>query len=126
MVTGKWYRRYIQSWDIDVVTFCYEVAKHILQCEHYNEAFSKESFIDTSLEKLKAIDKNEQNIFLMQELENMLLECKNLSDYIMDLFVKDLLLEDFCTEKNQYRRRKNILLAYRGFFFLSKEDLKFL
>ena len=76
---------------------------HILQYEHYNETFSKESFIDTTLEKIKAMEKNEQNIFLMQELENMLLECKNPSDYIMDLFVKDLLLKDFCIEKHQYR-----------------------
>ena len=72
---------------------------HILQCEHYNETFSKESFIDTTLEKIKALEKNEQNIFLIQELENMLLECKNPSDYIMDLFVKDLLLEDFALRK---------------------------
>ena len=91
---------------------------HILQCEHYDETFSKDSFIDTSLEEIKAMDKNKQNIFLMQELENMLLECKNPSDYIMDLFVKDLLQEDFCIYKQQYRRRKNIFMTYRGLFFL--------
>jgi len=91
---------------------------HILQCEHYNETVTKDSFIDTTLEKIKAMDKNEQNIFLMKELENMLLECKNPSDYIMDLFVKDLLQEDFCIDKQQYRRRKNIFLTYRGLFFL--------
>ena len=95
-----------------------KLQKHILQCDHYNEAFLKESCIDKSLEKLKVMGKNEQNIFLMQEFENMLLECKCPSGYIMDLFVKDLLLEDFCIEKNQYRRRKNILIAYRGLFFL--------
>jgi len=88
-----------------------KLQEHILQCAHC-EAFSKESFIDTSLEK------NEQIIFLMQEFENMLLECECPSDYIMDLFVKDLLPADFCIEKNQYRRRKNILIAYRGLFFL--------
>jgi len=64
------------------------------------------------------LKKMKKNIFLMQELENMLLECKNPSDYIMDLFVKDLLQEDFCIDKQQYRRRKNIFLTYRGLFFL--------
>ena len=36
----------------------------------------------------------------------------------MDLFVKDLLLEDYSIEKVQYRKRKNILIAYRGALFL--------
>ena len=118
MVIEYWYRRYIQSRDTAYATFCYEVAYHILQCEHYDETVTKDSFIDTTLEKIKAMEKNEQNIFLIQELEKMLLECKNPSDYIMDLFVKELLQEDFCIEKQQYRRRKNIFLTYRGLFFL--------
>ena len=82
-----------------------------MQCEHFNEAFSKESFIDSSLDKLKALPKDEQNSFLTQEFENMLLEIKSPSDYIMDLFVKDLLLEDYSIEKVQYRKRKNSLIA---------------
>ena len=58
--------------------------KHFLQCEHFNEAFSKESFIDNSLDKLKALPKDEQNSFLIQEFENMLLEIKSPSDYIIN------------------------------------------
>ena len=48
-----------------------KLQNHILQCEHFNETFSKESFIDNSVEKLKALDKNELNTFLMQEFEKM-------------------------------------------------------
>ena len=49
-----------------------KLQNHILQCKHFNETFSKESFIDNSVEKLKALDNNELNTFLMQELEKML------------------------------------------------------
>ena len=93
------------------------IQKHILQCDHFNEAFSKASFIDNSLEKLKAMDKNEQNTFLIQEFEKMFLEIKCPSAYVMDLFVKELLFDDYYMEKNQYRQRKNILIAYRGAMF---------
>ena len=48
----------------------------------------------------------------------MLLEIKCPSGYKMDLFVKVLLLEDYSIEKVQYRKRKNILIAYRGALFL--------
>ena len=70
------------------------------------ETFSKESFIDKSLEKLQALDTNEQNTFLIQEFEKLLIECKCPADYLTDLFINDLLRNDFCVEKNQYRRRK--------------------
>ena len=83
-----------------------------------NKGFSKESFSDNSLNKLKALPKDEQSSFLIQEFENMLLEIKSPSDYIMDLFVKDLLLEDYSIEKVQYRKRKDISIAYRGALFL--------
>ena len=53
-----------------------KLQKHILQCEHYNESFSKESYIDNSLGKLQALDKNVQNTLLMQEFEKLLIECK--------------------------------------------------
>ena len=95
-----------------------KLQRHMLQCEHFNETFSKVSFIDKSVEKLQALDKNEQNTFLMQEFEKVLIECKCPADYLTDLFISDLMRNDYCVEKNQYRRRKNILIAYRGLFFL--------
>jgi len=95
-----------------------KLQRHIMQCEHYDETFSKESFIDKSADKLQSLDNNERNTFLMQEFEKVLIECKCPADYLMDLFISDLMRNDYCVEKNQYRRRKNILIMYRGLFFL--------
>ena len=41
-----------------------------------------------------------------------------LQNFQMDLIVKELMLEEYCVEKVQYRRRKFILIAYRGLLFL--------
>ena len=50
----------------------------------------------------------------------MLLEINCPSEYILDLFVNELILEDYCVEKVQCRSRKNVLIAYRGLLFLIK------
>ena len=71
-----------------------KLQEHILQCEHFNETFSKESFIDKSVEKLQALNKNEQNTFLMQEFEKVLIECNCPADYLTDLFISDLMRND--------------------------------
>ena len=93
-----------------------KLQEHIMQCQYFDDTFSKESFIDKSVEKLKTSGKNELNTFLMQEFEKLLIECKCPADYLTDLFISDLLRNDYCVEKNQYRRRKNILIAYREVF----------
>ena len=69
-----------------------KLQEHIMHCQHFDETFSKESFIDKSVEKLKTSGKNELNTFLMQEFEKLLIECKCPADYLTDVFVKDLLL----------------------------------
>ena len=48
----------------------------------------------------------------------MLLEINCPSEYILDLFANELMLEDYCVEKVKYRFRKNILMTYRGLLFL--------
>ena len=40
---------------------------HISVCEHFSEDFSKEKLVDSSFEKLYAMTKDKQNIFLIQE-----------------------------------------------------------
>ena len=45
-------------------------------------------------------------------------EMKCPDEYIMDLFVSDIMQEDYVTEKVWYRKRKNFLLIYRGLLFL--------
>jgi len=94
------------------------IPKHFRTCSHFDGSFSKERFIDSSHEKLKLLPKEQQNIFLLKESERMLLEINCPSEYILDLFAKEIMLEDYCVEKVQYRSRKNILMTYRGFLFL--------
>ena len=38
----------------------------------------------------------------------------------MDLFVKDIMRDDYMVEKVQYRKRKTILMTYKGLLFLLK------
>ena len=50
------------------------IQKHFQTCSHFDGSFSKESFIDSSHEKLKLLPKEQQNIFLLEEFERMLLK----------------------------------------------------
>ena len=45
---------------------------HFLVCERFSEDFSKEMLLDSSFEKLVAMTKDKQNIFLIQEFEHIL------------------------------------------------------
>ena len=90
-----------------MLLYAVRIQKHFQVCEHHDNTFSKESFIDTSLEKLKSVPKGRQNIF------------------ILDLFVKELMLEGYCDEQVQHRRRNDILVSFRGLLFVIKDDLKF-
>jgi hypothetical protein len=40
---------------------------HFSVCKHFSEDFSKEKLVDSSFEKLYAMTKDKQNIFLIQE-----------------------------------------------------------
>ena len=66
--------------------------------------------MDSGFEKLCAMTKDKQNIFLIQEFENILSEINCPFDYLMDLFIKDIMWDDYIIEKYTYRKRKNILL----------------
>ena len=68
--------------------------------------------------------KKQQNNFLFQECEMMLLEINCPSEYILNLFVKELILEEYCINKVQYRRSKNFLIAYRGCLFLIERQFE--
>ena len=51
--------------------------------------------------------KDQQNIFLIQELERILTEIICPVDYIMDVFISDIMHDDCVIEKYTYRKRKN-------------------
>ena len=50
-------------------------------CEHCDDPFSKKSLVDTFLEKSKSMPKEQQNIFLIQEFESVLLEINCPSEF---------------------------------------------
>ena len=62
--------------------------------------------------------KDKQNIFLIQEFERILSEVNCPFDYLKDLFINDITRNDYIIEKYTYRKKKNILLMYRGLLFL--------
>jgi hypothetical protein len=91
---------------------------HFLVSEHYSEDFSKDQLIESGFEKLTAMTKDELNTFLIQEFERILSKINCPFDYLMDMFIKDISRDDYVLEKYTYRKRKHILLIYRGTLFL--------
>ena len=67
---------------------------------------------------VRMMNKEERDLTLMMELKRILLEVNIPSKYIKTLFQEELNLDSFVIEKQQYRRRKNLLLSYRGIQFL--------
>ena len=65
-----------------------------------------------------------QKTFLIQEFERILSEINCPSDYIMELFINDIMRTDYVIDKYPYRKRKNILVCTEDYYFSQKEDLK--
>ena len=79
---------------------------HFLVCQHFSEDFSKDQLIDSGFEKLNAMPKDKVNTFLIQEFERILSEINCPSDYLLDIFIKDIFRDDYVLEKSTYRKRK--------------------
>ena len=60
----------------------------------------------------------------MMKLKTILWEVNVPSEYIKSLFQEELNSDSFVTKKQQYRRRKNLLLCYRGIQFLLERKFK--
>ena len=60
----------------------------------------------------------QRNRFLIEEFENLMSDINCPDEYIMDLFISDIMREDCVVEKFSYRRSTNFLLIYRGLLFL--------
>ena len=91
---------------------------HISIFNLFRQDFSQEDLVDSNLEKLHSMTKDQQNIFLIQEFEHLLSEINCPIEYIMELLISDIMRDDYVIEKVMYRRRKIILLTYRGLQFL--------
>ena len=76
--------------------------------------------MDSQFKKLNAMTEDKQKIFLIQEFERILSEINCHADSIMDLFINENIREDYVIEKYPYRKRKNILVIYRGLLFLAE------
>ena len=80
--------------------------------------FNRDEFVDNSLTKLRSLNKEERVDILMMELRKILWECLIPCEFIKSLFQEELNMESFAIEKQQYQRRKNFLVCYRGIQFL--------
>ena len=82
--------------------------------------------MDSNSEKLCEMTKEQRNTFLIQEFEHLLSEINCPGEYIMELFISDIMQEEYMIEKVMYRQRKNIRLPYRGLLFLLERRLEIL
>ena len=74
--------------------------------------------MDSNLEKLRATTKDQPNIFLIQEFERILTNISCLVEYKMDLFICEIVCDNYVIKKYMYSKRKNFLLIYRSLLFL--------
>ena len=79
---------------------------------------SKDEFFDNKVEHLRSLGKRERDDILTLELKKILWELLIPPEFFITLFQKELDNESFVVEKFQYRRRKNLLIIYRGLQFL--------
>ena len=85
---------------------------------HFSRDFSKDDLVDFNLDKLCKMTLEQRNKFLIEEFEYLMSEMNCSDEYIMDLFVSDIMRVDYVVEKVWYRKRRNFLLIYRGLLFL--------
>ena len=74
---------------------------HISMFQHFGQDFSKENLVDSNFEKFRAMTKDQQNIFLIQEFECILTEINCPVQYIMDLFISDIRRDDYVIRKEE-------------------------
>ena len=88
----------------------------ILNCSE--GIYDKDGFIDNTLQSFTSMSKEERDLTLMMELKRILWEVNIPPEYIKSLLQEKLNSESFIVEKQQYRRRQNLLMCYRGIQFL--------
>ena len=107
--------RLFDSTNVGIVTMMKAIInlrRTILSCPegicNYDE------ILDNSSMDFRSLNKKERNCILMMELKKILWECLIPSEFIKSLFQEKLNIESFVLQKQQYRRRKNLLVCYRG------------
>ena len=87
---------------------------------------SKEEFFDNSIDHLRSLQKRERDDILTLEIKKILWELLIPPEYFLTLYQKELDDSSFVIEKFQYRRRKNLLVIYRGLQFLIEQKFEIL
>jgi len=95
-----------------------KLIRHIPFMIHFSQDNSKEDLVDHNFEKLCKMPHNQRNNFLIEEFKHLMSELNCPDEYIMDLFINDIMREDYVIEKVVYRKRRNLLLIYRSLLFL--------
>ena len=67
---------------------------------------------------------DKQNIFLIKAFKHILTEINCPVHYLLDLFINDNMWDAYVFEKCMYKKWKNILLMYRGLFFLLESNFE--
>ena len=80
--------------------------------------YDKDGIIESTLQSFTSVSKEETDLTLMMELKRILWEVNVPSEYNKSLLQEKLNSESFIFEKQQYRRRQNLLMCYRGIQFL--------
>ena len=87
---------------------------------------STEEFFDNTVEHLRSLQKQERDAILTMEFKKILWELLIPPEYFLTLYQKDLDKSAFIIEKIQYRRRKNLLVIYRGLQFIIEQKFEIL
>ena len=86
--------------------------------------YDKKDFVDNTFLKISSMNKEKRNLILMRELKSILMDVYIPSEHIKSLFQKEINSESFVLEKEQYRKRKNLLICYRGIQFLLEKKFE--
>ena len=73
--------------------------RHIPLMCHFSQDYSKEDLVDHNLEKLCKMPQVQRNNFLIEEFKHLMSEINCPDEYIMDLFISDIMREDYVIEK---------------------------
>ena len=95
-----------------------KLIRHIPFMCHFSQDYSKEDLVDHNLEKVCKMPQTQRNQFLIEEFKNLMSEIKCPDEYLLELFINDIMRKDYVIEKVTYRKRRNVLLIYRGLLFL--------
>ena len=87
---------------------------------------NKDDFFDDKVEHLRSLAKQEQDARITLELKRILWELLIPPELFLMLFQKDLDNDTFIVTNFQYRRRKNLLVIYRGLQFLLEHKFEIL